>query len=298
MTAAQNVPNLSRILVATDLSPRAQKAIARAIMLAAEQGAALTILHVLTAETGNKVRQRQVALRVEKDLRRDIATLSSAQDGRATIRVVTGTPFVEIIRRARQEAADLILVGAHGAQFIKDLLVGTTMEKIVRKGDRPVLAVKRPVRAPYHRVLVATDFSDPSRQALRLGLRLAPGAKIYLLHAYQGLEGQLWRADMTKSQILRYRHRVAQQSREQMKDFIRRMDLNGRSIVRLLRYGRAPHVITAAAQRLRPELVCVGSVGRTGVPQILLGSVAEHVLREVSCDILVARSGSLSFELP
>lgn len=298
MTAAQNVPNLSRILVATDLSPRAQKAIARAIMLAAEQGAALTILHVLTAETGNKVRQRQVALQVEKDLRRDIATLSSAQDGRATIRVVTGTPFVEIIRRARQEAADLILVGAHGAQFIKDLLVGTTMEKIVRKGDRPVLAVKRPVRAPYHRVLVATDFSDPSRQALRLGLRLAPGAKIYLLHAYQGLEGQLWRADMTKSQILRYRHRVAQQSREQMKDFIRRMDLNGRSIVRLLRYGRAPHVITAAAQRLRPELVCVGSVGRTGVPQILLGSVAEHVLREVSCDILVARSGSLSFELP
>ena len=298
MTAAQNVPNLSRILVATDLSPRAQKAIARAIMLAAEQGAALTILHVLTAETGNKVRQRQVALRVEKDLRRDIATLSSAQDGRATIRVVTGTPFVEIIRRARQEAADLILVGAHGAQFIKDLLVGTTMEKIVRKGDRPVLAVKRPVRAPYHRVLVATDFSDPSRQALRLGLRLAPGAKIYLLHAYQGLEGQLWRADMTKSQILRYRHRVAQQSREQMKDFIRRMDLNGRSIVRLLRYGRAPHVITAAAQRLRPELVCVGSVGRTGLPQILLGSVAEHVLREVSCDILVARSGSLSFELP
>jgi nucleotide-binding universal stress UspA family protein len=83
-----------------------------------------------------------------------------------------------------------------------------------------------------------------------------------------------------------------------MKDFIRRMDLNGRSIVRLLRYGRAPHVITAAAQRLRPELICVGSVGRTGLPQILLGSVAEHVLREVSCDILVARSGSLTFELP
>jgi len=298
VTAAQSVPNLSRILVATDLSPRAQKSIARAIQLAAEQGAALTILHVLTDAAGNKARQRQVALQVEKDLRRDIATLSSAQDGRATIRVVTGTPFVEIIRRAREEAADLILVGAHGAQFIKDLLVGTTMEKIVRKGDRPVLVVKRSVRAPYRRVLVSTDFSEPSRQALELGLRLAPEARIYLLHAYQGIEGQLWRSDMTKSEILRYRHRVAQQSRQQMKDFIRRMNLDGRLIVRLLRYGRAPHVITAAAQRLRPELVCVGSVGRTGLPQILLGSVAEHVLREVSCDILVARSGSLTFELP
>jgi nucleotide-binding universal stress UspA family protein len=105
VTAAQNVPNLSRILVATDLLPRAQKAIARAIQLAAEQGAALTILHVLTAETGNKARQRKVALQVEKDLRRDIATLSSAQDGMATIRVVTGTPFVEIIRRAQTRSS-------------------------------------------------------------------------------------------------------------------------------------------------------------------------------------------------
>jgi nucleotide-binding universal stress UspA family protein len=290
--------DLSRILVATDLSPRAEKAITRAVQVADEHGAALTILHVLTAAAGDKLRHRQVALQVEKDLRRNLATLPYAQDGMATIRVVTGTPFVEIIRRAREEAADLIFVGAHGAQFIKDFLVGTTMEKIVRKGDRPVLVVKRPVRAPYRRVLVATDFSDPSRQALELGLRLAPGAKIYLLHAYQGIEGQLWRGDMTKSEILRYRHRVAQQSREEMKDFIRRMDLDGRPIVRLLRYGRAPHVIIGAAQRLRPDLLCVGSVGRTGLPQILLGSVAEHVLREASCDVLAARSGSLAFELP
>jgi hypothetical protein len=86
--------------------------------------------------------------------------LSPRLERPVSIRVAAGTPFVEIIRRAREEAANLILVGAHGAQFIKDLLFGTTAEKVVRKGDRPVLVVKRPTRGPYRRVLAATDFSD------------------------------------------------------------------------------------------------------------------------------------------
>jgi nucleotide-binding universal stress UspA family protein len=83
-----------------------------------------------------------------------------------------------------------------------------------------------------------------------------------------------------------------------MKGFIRRTGLGDKSIVRLLRYGQAPHVISDVARRLRPDLLCVGSVGRTGLPYILLGSVAEHVLREVPCDVLVAKSGSVRFELP
>ena len=129
-------------------------------------------------------------------------------------------------------------------------------------------------------------------------MRIAPRSKYYLLHAYQGIEGQLWRAGFAKSEILRYRRQIAQQSREQMIDFIRRLGLDGKSIVRLLRHGRAPHVITGVARRLRPDLVCVGSVGRTGLPHILLGSVAEHALREAPGDVLVARSGTSRFQLP
>ncbi|MGH7874813.1 MAG: universal stress protein [Candidatus Binatia bacterium] len=294
----ENASNLSRILVATDLSPRAAKAIARAARLADEHRATLTIFHVLTDAAGDEARNRQIVLQVEKDLRAQVMELFPQHERTVSIQVATGTAFVEIIRRARDQEVDMIVVGAHGAQFIKDLLVGTTAEKVVRKGDRPVLVVKRPVHGPYRRVLVAMDFSEQSRKALELGLRLAPGAKFHLLHAYQGVEGQLWRVDFPKSDILRYRRETARRSREQMKDFIRRMGFDAKSMVRLLRYGRAPHVITRAARRLRPDLVCVGSAGRTGLPYILLGSVAEHVLREASCDVLVVRSGTLRFELP
>ena len=297
MRAPHNVSLLSRILGATDLSPRAVKAVARAVQLADEHRATLTILHVLPDALGDEASKRQIVLQVEQYLHRKVIKLSPDREKTVSIEVTTGTAFVEIIRRAREKAVDIILVGAHGEQFINKLLFGTTVERIVRRGHRPVLVVKRRVRGPYRTVLMATDFSDQSGEALALAMRVAPSAKYVLLHAYQGIEQQLWRSDFRKSDILRYRRELANQSQEKLKHFIRKRGLDNTSFVRLVRYGRAPQVISSAARRLRPDLVAVGSAGRTGLPHILLGSVAEHVLREASCDVLVALSRSSAFEV-
>ena len=282
--------DLSRFLVATDLSPGAEKAIGRAVRLADEHRARLTILHVLPDALGDKASKGQIVLQVEKYLRRKVIKLSSNRERTVSVQVATGTAHVEIIRWAREEAADIILVGAHGERSINKLLFGTTAEKTVRRGDRPVIVVKRRVHAPYRTVLVPTDFSEQSGQALELAMRVAPSAKYLLLHAYHGIEQQLWRSDFRKSAILRYRRELAKQSGEQMKHFIRQRGVDDQSLVRLLRYGRAPQVISSVTRRLRPDLVAVGSAGRTGLSHVLLGSVAEHVLREASCDVLVAQS--------
>jgi len=191
-----------------------------------------------------------------------------------------------------------VVVGAHGRHFLKALLLGTTAEKVVRKGERPVLVVKRANRHPYRQVLVPVDFSEDSRQALALALRLAPRAIFHVLHAYEGSEGRLWRADFTRSEIMHYRHQLAQERHREIDKFLRRVDCGGRPIRRLLRHGRASHVIAGVAGQLRADLVSVGTVGRTGLPYILLGSVAENVMREASCDVLVARSGPSRFQMP
>jgi nucleotide-binding universal stress UspA family protein len=297
MIRSRSAESLNRLLVATDLSARAERAIARAIQAADEHGAALTVLHVLTTRAAKEAGSEEAVVKIEKDLRRRIGDLSPRCAKEAKVRIVSGTPHVEVIGHARKEASDIILVGAHGAQFVKDLLFGTTAEKIVRSGDCPVWIVKRPVRGRYRRVLVATDFSEQSGRALTLAMRIAPGAKCHLLHVYQGFEEQLWRAGVPKAKILRYRHQLALQSREQMKVFMDRLGLSARSVIRLLRYGRARHVIVETVRRLRPDLVCLGSEGKTGLPYIFLGSVAESALREVSCDVLVARSEPIRSEL-
>ena len=298
MTQAPSGSGLKRLLVATDFSPRAELALRRAVQIVSEGGAALTLFHVCDADPRDDVLARQLTADAEETLRQKIRTRFLHDKPAVTVAVAVGKPVLEIIRRAREETAELIVLGAHGADFIKDLFLGTTAEKIVRKGDRPVLVVKRALQGPYRQVLIPVDFSEHSRQAVELALRLAPRAEFYILHAYQGSAGQLWRADFTKSKIMRYRRQLAKERRKEMEQFLGRVDYGGKRIKRLLRHGRASHVIAGVARRLRADLVSVGTVGRTGLPYILLGSVAEHVLREVSCDVLVVRPGPSCFERP
>jgi nucleotide-binding universal stress UspA family protein len=298
MTERGKRMRLKRFLIATDLSSRARKAVARAVQLAEKHEGTLTVLHVLAGKAGYKARTQEIASKIEEDLRREVEALSSKKDRVATVRVLPGTPFVEIIRQGREKGVDLILVGAHGEDFIKDLLLGTTAEKIVRKGDRSVLVVKHAAQRPYRRVLVAVDFSDHSRHALELALRLAPQAEFHALHVYSAFEGTLRRAGVTDSGIVRYQRQVAKEARQQMELFMRGIDRRRQPIRREVWNGQARREINTIARRLRADLVAVGTAGRTGVPYILLGSVAEHVMREASCDVLVVRSGTSRFELP
>ena len=298
VTERRKIVGLKRLLVATDLSSRAEKAIARAVQLAEEHSGTLSILHILTGASGHETERPQIASRIEKDLRRKLEALSLKRTVLASVRVLSGTPFVEIIRQGREEAADLIVVGAHGKDFMKDLLLGTTAEKIVRKGDRSVLVVKQAAQSSYRRVLVGVDFSDNSRHALELALRLAPRAEFHALHVYAGVEGMLRRAGVTDSGIVRYQREVAKDARQQMELFIRSIDRRRKPIRREVWNGRAGREITTIARRQRADLVAVGTAGRTGIPYILLGSVAEHVMREAQCDVLAVRSGSIPFELP
>jgi nucleotide-binding universal stress UspA family protein len=298
MTERRKILGLKRLLVATDLSSRAEKALARAVRLVEEHGATLSVVHILTGALGNKTERLRIASQIEKDLLRNLEDLSLKKKALVSVRVLSGTPFVEIIRQARQETADLIIVGAHGKDFMKDLLLGTTTEKIVRKGDRSVLVVNQAPHSSYSRVLVGVDFSDNSRRALELALRLAPHAEFHVLHVYSGSAGMLRGAGVTDEGILRYQRQVAKDARQQMNAFLETVHRGRKRITREVWNGQPRREITKIAKVFRADLIAVGTAGRAGIPYILLGSVAEHVMREARCDVLVVRSGSVPFELP
>jgi nucleotide-binding universal stress UspA family protein len=276
------------ILGATDLSPRSDKALARAARLAREHKARLAIVHVQEDRARVEAEPQQIAGRLEQDLREKV--MGCSLDDAPEITVVTGRPSPEIIRCARDSDADLIVAGEHGANLFADLFGRATAESLVREGERPVLVVKRTARGPYRRVLAAVDFSEHSRGALEYALELAPGAEIHVVHAYEGVERQLWRADVRQSEIMRYRRQSAKQARQEIKAFLDGINPGNKRLRRGIWFGRAPHVITMVAKRLRADLVAVGTAGRTGLPHLLIGSVAQHVMREVPSDVLVVRS--------
>jgi nucleotide-binding universal stress UspA family protein len=145
MIGPRKALRLKSFLVATDLSSRAQKVVARALQLAEEHGGTLTVLHVLAGAAGYEAGTEEIASKIEKDLRRKVEALSPQKDRVANVRVLPGTPFVEIIRQGREDAADLILVGAHGEDFIKDLLLGTTAKVSVENFDQRNPSYRTPI---------------------------------------------------------------------------------------------------------------------------------------------------------
>lgn len=301
---------LGAILVSTDLSPRADHALTRARLLARAHGAALTLQHVVERgpdiDTLPESWMRELfgaagsptetlRQRAEAALR---AKLADAPSGAQT-EVSVGVPFVEIIRAARERNAELVVLGAHGGHYIREWLLGTTAERVIRKGDRPVLVVKKPPKGPYRRLLVAVDFSETSKRALALAVRMAPKARVALLNVYDfGLAEPLRAGGTTSEELLLLQQTYEQQRRERLVAFAREAGLDPDKAQLLVRYGYPGLVINAVAAEQRAHLVAVGTQGLSGLRYVLLGSVAEHVLRESRCDVLAVHPGMVQAGSP
>lgn len=145
--------NIQRILVPTDFSEPSDEALAYAKGLAQAFGASLRVLHVLedlaahawTTEVYvaalpgvHEEMERQARERLDQQLSAEERTRY-----RAEVVLRMGSPFVEIIRYAREEKVDLIVLGTHGRGAIAHMLLGSVAERVVRKAPCPVLTVRR-----------------------------------------------------------------------------------------------------------------------------------------------------------
>lgn len=304
---------LNRIVVASDLSAHADYALARAVRLAREHAVALTVLNVVDHVVGADAPPESLVKllvgasgevvpalkqRAEQALRAKLDALP-APPAPAEVAVRVGPAFLEIIRQAREGAADLIVLGAYGGHFIRKWVLGTTAERVVRKGDRPVLVVKKAPRGPYRHLLAAMDFSDTAKAALRFAVRVVPKARVTLLNVYDLSQMAAPAIDrMSDEEFLRLQGGFEAEQRARLAALAAELGLDPEKVSSVVRYGYPGAVINAAIEDARADLVVIGTRGLTGLRHLLLGSVAEHVLRESPCDVLVAPPAALEFALP
>lgn len=145
---------LTRLLAPTDFSEASAVALRYAVGLAEAFRAQLHLLHVVERRVEEQWAAELAAvaaLDVEAEARAksdaELATLLTRDErARFDARLVSrvGTPFVEIVRYARHEAIDLIVMGTHGRGAIAHLLIGSVAENVVRKAPCPVLTVRHP----------------------------------------------------------------------------------------------------------------------------------------------------------
>src|SRR6185295_18670506 len=152
------------ILAATDFSARSDRAVRRAGLLAREQDARLMLLHVVDDDRPERLVAEEMA--TAQDLLEKTAGAVLA-DLRCEAKVVLGDPFEGIAKTARESAADLIAMGAHRKQILRDVFIGTSIERVMRLRIAPVLMVNAEPSTAYERGLVATDLSEHSAYALQ-----------------------------------------------------------------------------------------------------------------------------------
>lgn len=288
---------LSTIVVATDFSARANRAVKRAARLALEHNAALHLLFVLERQPLDTLRYL-IALRSDDTEDRLLASVKSRMSELAELlhsrygvpaqfRVAEGTSYAEIVAAVDNEGADLLVIGAHGEHYLHDMLFGTTASKVIRTVTAPVLIVRNEEADPYANVLAAVDFSFRSARAMRLARELAPETTICALHAVEvPFEARLRAAGLSDDVIQQYRSQVLLEGRERMAEFLARLADLG-AVRPMLEYGHAPVVMAEQRQRFYPDLVVAGRRGEAAEVEVLLGSVTKHIVYEAGCDVLV-----------
>lgn len=284
---------MKRVLVATDLSDRSRVAVGRAVQLSSALQAELLVLHVIDRELpASKIEQEQPLARelVERQVR-EAQGAEASEASRTEICVRVGRPWFDILQVADEQEADLLVLGGHRDRGFRDLFSGTTIERVIRRGFRPLLMAIGEPAEPYREIMAGLDFSIASRRALEFTHVLLPGCSICGVHAYSIPFKGLMRSDApvreSREVIVRPFEKMIH---EELDAFLAEIDTPAAPVKRVLREGAPEEVLRGEAAKQRADLLVMGTHGRTGVARALLGSVTLGFLADPPCDVLVVKA--------
>jgi nucleotide-binding universal stress UspA family protein len=288
------------ITAATDFSRDGTRSVQRATLLANALSARLELLHVVDASPlaqaaamlAGKPGGRAACLEsVRRKLDATVKALQVPELPSIRARLRVGSVLDEILHAAG--TSDLLVLGARGQHPMRDAILGTTAERLLQKGHRAMLVVKKAPKRAYRNVVVPIDFSVDSIAALEATLRIAPAAFITLVHAYDvEFEGMLWRGSVPKSVVEGFRRDARTRALVKIHGVAVDLGIREGRFDNVVKRGYPPRVILDAARRKDADLIAIGKQGRSILERLLIGSVTRRVLGESRCDVLVARRRS------
>jgi nucleotide-binding universal stress UspA family protein len=146
----------------------------------------------------------------------------------------------------------------------------------------------------FKNILVPVDFSDGSVNALRLAVSMAvdSGGSLTLLHV--GVVPHIYDTELAivgvgPSVFLDLSEQIAAEHKNRLDKLIAAEVPAVMTTAALVREGYAPDEILAVVGEVHPDLIVMGTHGRTGLTRALLGSVAERVIRQAEVPVLVTR---------
>jgi nucleotide-binding universal stress UspA family protein len=286
-----------KILVGTDFSASAERALDTALALAAPTLAEVHLIHALemiaAPPSPYTVAIPEDVIRAAREGGRrklDAAQRKVEARGLATSAVLGDVPAAPAIAaRARELGADLVVVGSHGHTGVKRFLLGSVAEHTVKESTIPVLTVRGEGRAEAPRtIVVGTDFSARAERAVAIAAEWARafGAQLHLVHAIPFVPPLFAPYDVTvPGTLIDESYVAAGKKLAAIAEQLAGVDAH----VSVL--SAAPHdALDTIAKHLHADLIVTGSRDLRGVKHALLGSVAERTLRHAPCSVLTVKA--------
>ncbi len=286
---------------ATEISPSLQ----RAVELARINHARLTVLDVL-AETESPAR-------IEKQLGMDLNEILSnrrqellegmvapfSENDLIYTRVLTGSPFMAVIRAVLRNGYDLVMKEAHPPTAFPDRMFGSTDMHLLRKCPCPVWIDRPNAASPYGTILAAVDpDAEQGEECAKLVMDLATSlatresARLAIVHAWRLYGESMLRnglARVSPAKLEMMLDETRELHRENLQRLLAPYELDDNAVEVYLKKGEPAASIHQVSNELQADLIVMGTVGRLGIPGFFIGNTAEEVLQTTQASVLAVK---------
>lgn len=276
-----------RILCATDLTARSERAMQRAALLARQINAEVLFVHAVS----DKLFGRALRMKVN----RAYARLTSESERvmkhaphDATVTVQLGQPLDVVIAAAHDYNPHLIVM-ARPTRRRLDAIFGTTAERVIRGTDRSVLVVSDTAERAYERVVLATDLSSTSAHVTRtvVDMGMLKNAQACVVHAFELPYHNIATAKrFTPAEVSTHQEEWHSAVKRDVLSNLSDAGVDLAGVHLSIEQARPLTAIRRAMDRARPELLVIGVSRWFALKRVLVGSVADQVFRSVNCDVL------------
>ncbi len=284
--ASSSPAALKKILVCTDGSPESRGAVTAALELARSAGSKVYLLEVISFMPGYELQTPDLLppppINLEVQAVQEAAVrerLKAWQDEAASQGVdleprvrIASSAYEGILEEVEAVAPDWIVMGRHGLTGLARLLMGSVTARVIGYSPVNVLVVPQEATLSFRRLLAACDDSPYSAAAWKEALNIAKRMGSVLI----GVSVAAGEAEIQAA--MQVTARMAAEAAGQ-----------GIPLETIVPRGKPYEAIVKTAQAKEADLVVLGSHGRTGLKKLLMGSVAERVIGQAPCAVLVVK---------
>lgn len=291
-----------RIVVPTDFSETSETAVKLAVEVGVYYQSNLDVVNVVDATVYAYAGypfaslSKELMTSAEAALQR-LKLPAGAESLQVNRFILSGTVATEIAEHANRHKADLIVVGTHGRGVVGRFLLGSVADRVLHEAKVPVLITKAPAgkikhpkkkTKPFRKVLFPTDFSDTANKALKRAIAITEDmdAELYVLHIVDDTLISTHVPEERKMILTELRRHALDQMRATLPSEL----MANFETIGAVRRGEPGKQISAYAESMGCDLIVMGSHGRTGVERVLLGSIADKVVRRAKCAVLIERA--------